>query len=210
MNSSFTNIRVVGAVLAAGLLFAVLATGGACTRVQVEETNVEFTRSSGSISCGPSGWGGASGTDGPYMDTYVIQIFELLDVAGATRDACERCVATGEGCKESRETCLCGGRTTANPAQLRMNLSGTHLGSLDYEDLYCLRVVAIDRSSLDGDPPASCDCAANWLMPALIPDNARLCAVSPPYSAGPLDVQLEVRCPNDGRAFADCIGLSMM
>ena len=101
-------------------------------------------------------------------------------------------------------------KTTATPVQLRTMLSGTRLGSLDYEDLYCLRVVAIDRSSLDGDPPAECMCALSWLTPAMAPDTVRMCAVSPPYSAGPLDIQLQVRCPNDGHTFYDCIGLPAM
>jgi len=94
--------------------------------------------------------------------------------------------------------------------QLRTNLSGTKLGSLDYEDLYCLRVVALSRGSSSGDPPDVCPCQPEWLMPSTSSDDAKLCAISEAYSAGPLPVSLPVRCPNDGRPFYDCIGLSSM
>src|SRR6185295_13738104 len=102
-------------------------------------------------------------------------------------------------------SCYCGGKLTATPALLRRVMSGTRLGALDYEDLYCLRVIAVDRSSLTGEPPRACTCTDSWIPPMLSPDKARLCAVSAPYSAGPLDFQLEVRCPGDGDVFTDCI-----
>jgi len=202
------DIRCPPAALLAVALLAALAGSGACQRVKIEETDVEITRDSSDL-CVQNGRGG-SGGNSMNMDTYVIQVFEINDPTNAPYDACDRCAATGEGCHEGRQICMCGGQIEATPKQLRTNLSGTKLGSLDYEDLYCLRVVAINRMSLSGDPPAECPCQPDWLMPGNAPDNARLCAVSSAYSAGPLRVSLPVRCPNDGRPFYDCIGLSSM
>jgi hypothetical protein len=189
---------------------ALLLLGGACTRIKVEDSAAEFTRTSDKP-CGDATEMQLSGDPQAAtrtMDTYVVQIMELSDVADAGRDpnACAECAATGQGCKVALQQCYCGGPTTASPAQLKLMMSGTRLGALDYGDLYCLRVMAIDRSSLQGDPPRSCDCSDKWIPPDLSPNVARLCAVSAPYSAGPLGFLLDLQCPSDGQSFSACIG----
>jgi len=209
MSSTSPERSRVSVLLLAAVL---LALGGACTRVKIEDTQAEFIRSH-PRTCGDADQVSVS-EPAPAtrtMDTFMVELLELdHTAAGREPDACAHCASTGQGCRVMLRNFYCGGPTTALPKQLQTMMSGTRLGVLDYGELYCLRVIALDRSSLQGDPPRSCDCSDSWIPPALPSDQARLCAVSSPYSAGPLNFMLDVQCPSDGSSFTSCIGAPAM
>jgi hypothetical protein len=202
-------------LVAAALAAAALPFGGVgCQRIQTEQTNAQFIRSSSDPPCTDDGtnssWTGRSASP-RMMDTYIVQLLEFDNVELLHRDGtdCTRCVATGENCHVEEQECYCGGPAPPSPTELDAMLSGAHIGQLDFDHLYCLQVLAVDRSSVTPAPPEACSCDPSWTTQAYLSSAARLCALSAPYSAGPLDVSLNVRCRGDYGAFAACIGVGM-
>jgi hypothetical protein len=212
-------------IKAAVTLLGVVLAGGAagCSRVEVDDISAEFVRHS-SATCEDAGGrssGGGPQQSGRPMDTYVIRLLEFDDPSMVAPDAkdCITCAA-GQNCHVEPPTCLCGAPVQPSVAELGTMLSGVRLGTLDYERVYCLQVLALDRSALppgDGsDDPAGmatgagathCECDDSWTAPAALATDARLCALSVPYTVGPLSLRMEVECRGDGAPFNDCLGI---
>jgi hypothetical protein len=183
-----------------------LAAGGACTQVQVEETKVTWqglTCSSGAG--GGNGRGGGSQpqpapTSTAVMDTYIVEIFELNNPEISATNNCEVCLAskTKTNCFLEEATCTCRTPVPVAADQLPGLLEGVRVGLPASASLYCLRVMAVERTS----QPESCACDPRWELP----DRVRLCALSAPYGASPVAIPMSVRCSTDTSAFATCLG----
>jgi hypothetical protein len=221
MTSSFTEIFDTSALLLAALLLA----GTGCERVNTDETSATFTRISapctgesgagnGGGNNNGNGWNGTGSTTPgtpPSMDTYIIQSFELLNPTNLAQDPsdCEKCVSNPGACRLEKEICLCGTATPTDPTQLRSLLVGTRIDNIDYDSLYCLQVLAIETDDLRSAQPATCACDPSWTTPAVLSQEARLCAISAPRGTGALDFRLAVQCRSDDTAFTDCLGTTM-
>jgi hypothetical protein len=208
MSSYFTKsyARAKRCARAGALLLAAAVGLGACTEVQVEETRVvldETTCSSSSAGTGGNNGGNGPGnqqpqSNGAVMDTAVVQIFELHHPESATPDDCNTCVASRQNCFLESETCVCGPQTSVSVGTLPMMVENLHLSiPANYGSLYCMRIMAVQRTS---QAEEQCACDPSWEAPSRV----RLCAVSStPYAAGPLPVQMPVQC-SDNQKFAAC------
>lgn len=176
---------------------------GACTEVQVEETRVMLDTTT-CDSNNSSGGGGNNGGNQPpqqtsaVMDTAVVQIFELYHPESATPNDCNTCVASRQNCFLESETCVCGQQAPVSAGTLPTMLENLRLTiPANYGSLYCMRVMAVQRTS---QAEEQCACDPSWEAPSRV----RLCALSTtPYAAGPLPVQMPVQC-SDNQKFASC------
>jgi hypothetical protein len=193
--SSFFTKRT--AIERSALLLAALGLG-ACTDVQVEETRVMLD----TTACSSNGGNNNGGNQQPQptsavMDTYIVQIFELYHPESATPTDCNDCLASRLNCFLEKETCVCGDQTPVSPDTLPGMLENVRLSiPANYGSLYCMRIMAVERTS---QAEEKCECDASWETT----QRTRLCAVSTPYAAGPLPVQMPVQC-TDNRGFASC------
>jgi hypothetical protein len=214
------STRPCGGRAQAILLAAALLGGGAgCQRVETDQATAEFVRSSDDPPCTDDATNNPWTSRAPttpqapgtphMMDTYVVQILEINNINVMYKDGsdCPRCVATGENCHVEDQDCYCGGPAPPSPTELSAIMSGFHVGELDYGHIYCLQVLAVDRSSVTPAPAAECACDPSWTTPTFLTNYARLCALSDPY-ASPLPVSLAVQCRSD-RTFAQCLGVGM-
>lgn len=211
MSSSFTKPRAHRRALTIALLATAVGLG-ACTEVQVQQTRVMLDTST---SCGANnnnnGSGGFNngGNQPPQMstavmDTYIVQVFELYDPENAGTNACDVCLADRQNlsgpqaCFLERETCVCGDQTPVSPAALPGQLQNLHVSlTANYNTLYCVRILAVQRTSQAEE--GQCQCDPGWESVA----RTRLCAVSKPYSASALPVPISVQC-EDNKGFAAC------
>jgi hypothetical protein len=183
-----------------------LAAGGACTRVQVEETKVAWEGLTCSSPGGASGNGRFGNQQQPapastaVMDTYIVEIFELNSPEISATNNCEVCLAskTKTNCFLEEAICTCGTPVPVAANQLPALLEGVRVGLPASASLYCLRVMAVERTS----QPESCACDPRWEQA----DRVRLCALSTPYGASPVAIPMSVRCSTDTNAFATCLG----
>ncbi len=198
MSSFFTDRLTLLAVLAGA---AVGLT--ACTDVQVEETRVDFLTKA----CGSGNGGGgqqqpaSSSSANAVMDTYIVQIFELNDPMSLSPNDCDVCLAEGRNChpEADRGICVCGAPTAVSADKLPTMLQGVRLSVADnYGSLYCMRVMAVQRTT-QLEASGQCACELGWSNP----DNVRLCAVSTPYAASSLPIEMSVQCGGD-RTFSAC------
>jgi hypothetical protein len=196
MSSFFTKERKRHALMT-GLLLAAVGLG-ACTEVQIEETRVELD----TTKCSSNNNGGGGSNQQPQMstavmDTYIVQVFELYDPKNPGPNDCNECVATRSNCFLERETCVCGDQTPVSAATLPTMLQNLRVSlPPNYGSLYCMRIMAVQRTS---QAEEQCQCDSSWETV----ERTRLCAVSTPYAAGPLPVQMPVQC-SDNRDFAAC------
>jgi len=207
---SSSRRRAAIAPLGSPLAAIALAMASACTQVHVQDTVVAWN----TPVCGSNGNnGGRNGGGAPaqppapttsgVMDTYMVQIFELYDtVAGADSQACEACIAHRTNCFIERSTCVCGDATSVDSGHMQEMLKGVRidLPAATYSSLYCMRVMAVERTS-----PAdsvSCECDATWEQPPQV----RLCALSNPYAASPLPIEMDVQCSANTDKFSTCLG----
>ncbi len=198
MSSSFTKR---GGVLTTALLLAAVGLG-ACTEVQVEETRVTLDTAQCNSNNNGGGNNGGGGNQQPpmssaVMDTYIVQVFELYSSKNPTANDCNDCLANHVNCFLENETCICGDQTPVSPDTLPGMLENLRLSiPANYGSLYCMRIMAVQRTS---QAEEQCQCDASWETT----ERTRLCAVSTPYAAGPLPVQMPVQCPAN-RGFAAC------
>jgi hypothetical protein len=184
---------------------------GACTEVQVQETRVLLDTSAVCSSNNNGGGGFNNGGNQPpqmssaVMDTYIVQVFELYDPANAGASACDDCLAARQNlagpqvCFLERETCLCGDQTSVSPATLPGKLKDLRVSlPANYNSLYCMRIMAVQRTSQTEEQQCQCD-DAKWETV----ERTRLCAISKPYSASAAPVPMSVQC-SDNRGFAAC------
>jgi hypothetical protein len=186
--------------LMTGLLLAAVGLGS-CTEVQIEETRVELDTTKCSSSNNDGGFNNGSNQrpamSSAVMDTYIVQVFELYDPRNPGPNDCNDCVATRSNCFLERETCICGDQTPVSAATLPTMLENLRVSlPPNYGSLYCMRIMAVQRTS---QAEAQCQCDSSWETV----ERTRLCAVSTPYAAGPLPVQMPVQC-SDNRDFAAC------
>jgi hypothetical protein len=179
-----------------------MAAAVSCTQVQVEETPVTWEAAT---SCPSGADGGRAAGGGPLqssavMDTYVVEIFELTHPELATDSDCEICLATRTNCFIEDASCVCGGQVPVSLDSLHQMLGGVHVGlPAKHSSLYCLRVMAVERTSQS----ESCACDPDWQKPERI----RLCALSTPYAASPLPhIEMEVQCDATEHTFKACVG----
>lgn len=211
MSSFFTRPRARRRPLMIGLLTAAVGLG-ACTEVQVQETRVLLDTSATCGSTNNNGGGGFNNgsnqqpqMSSAVMDTYIVQVFELYDPANAGANACDECLAARQNpaapqvCFLERETCICGDQTPVSPATLPGALKNLRVSlPANYNSLYCMRILAVQRTSQTEEQQCQCDDAA-WETV----DRTRLCAISKPYSASAAPVPMSVQCA-DNRTFASC------
>jgi hypothetical protein len=133
------------------------------------------------------------------MDTYVIQLFEVLvgDAGAQGRNDCQSCIPNPELCHFGTQQCLCGGPVDATPDQLQTMLHGARMGGLDEGDLYCMRVIALQRGGLGAPTAHACECKPEWTMPVMLASSAHLCAQSKKGETGPMGFTMDVRCGSD-------------
>jgi hypothetical protein len=204
MSSSFTSKRFERKRFA--LLLAAVGLG-ACTEVQVEETRVmlDTTLCSSNNNGGNNNGGNGSGNGGnqqpqqpsAIIDTYIVQVFELYNPENPASTDCTDCLASHVNCFLETETCVCGDQTPVSPDALPHMLENVRLSiPANYGSLYCMRIMAVERTS---QAEEQCECDSSWETT----QRTRLCAVSTPYAAGPLPVQMPVQC-SDTRGFAAC------
>lgn len=212
MSSSFTKPGAFRRALTTmtGLLVAAVGLG-ACTEVQVQETRVLLDTSAicGSNNNGTGGFNNNGGNQQPQMssavmDTYIVQVFELYDPANAAANACDVCLAQRQNpaanqvCFLESETCICGEETPASPTTLPGALQNLRVNlPANYNSLYCMRIMAVERTSQAEDQ--QCQCDSNWETVS----RTRLCAISKPYAASAAPVPMPVQCADD-RTFAAC------
>jgi hypothetical protein len=181
-----------------------VAAAVSCTQVQVEETPVKWE--AGQFCQGAADGGRNSTSPGgqlqssAVMDTYVVEIFELTHPELATDKDCEICLATRENCFIEDASCVCGGQVPVSLDSLHQMLGGVHVGlPAKHSSLYCLRVMAVERTSQS----ESCACDPDWQKPERI----RLCALSTPYAASPVPhIEMEVQCDATKDPFKTCVG----
>jgi hypothetical protein len=214
MSSSSSRHRAALSRFALGAVAALAIAWGAtsCTEVRVEETMVSWM----TPACGASNNGGGRNNGGggstqptqpapstnAVMDTYMVQIFELYKtpaLAGGTE--CETCIATRQNCFIERSSCVCGGATAVDSAHMQEMLKGVRVGlPSSYQSQYCLRVMAVERTSQADS--ASCECDATWEQA----DRVRLCALSVPYAASSVPIRMDVQCSANTDKFSTCLG----
>jgi hypothetical protein len=204
---------------AVGLLATVVAAGGACRQPDVIDTTAEFVR--------PSDTGGFNTCTGPNngplgrMDTYVVELYDVETTGlGETAMDCQTCIGTAGDCvMRHQPMCTCGSSIPADWQSLGPQLQGTRIEGLDQTDIYCMRVIAIDRgATTEPGPTEPCVCDPKYMTSDFLSTQARLCALGPPRPVSPLRISLEVRCEGDvlpppgsgGRnrniaSFQDCI-----
>jgi hypothetical protein len=199
MTSSFADRwppAVVGAILA--------LTGGACRGQPSDDTMVDVLRTTSALCAGP----GQTDLSTTPMDTYAIELYSVnlavfpVNVGEASISQCETCVANAgrdatDPCIPEKMICICSAPLTPSRNNLAAMLKGTRLPGLDSTDIYCMRVLAIERGAAASAPTESCDCNPAWTTPDALASTARLCALSVPRPVGPVDIELEVRCPSD-------------
>jgi hypothetical protein len=194
--------RGAAALWAVACLVAVV---GSCTQVQVEDTHVTWEAAT---SC-PAGVDGGQDAGGQppgqvpspaVMDTYVVQIFELINPGVAVASDCETCLATHANCFIEESSCVCGDQVPVSLDDLHERLGGVRVAlPAKHSSLYCLRVMAVDRTS----ESESCACDSAWLTR----DRVRLCALSQPYAASPLPpIEMKVQCDANENLFKACVG----
>jgi hypothetical protein len=185
------------------LLWVAVSVG--CRDQPHDETVAEFTRFEGN-SCT-----GVSGHPIGNMDLYVVQVFEVEDAMkiGTSRGDCQHCVANPELCHLEKQLCRCGGPVAASPDFLQQAMDGTRIEGIDNTYAYCLRVLAVERGVIAAGSVQTCECDPDWTAPMFLTQATRLCALSSPRGTGPLDFQLDVRCPGDidrnGSPFNECV-----
>jgi hypothetical protein len=194
-------MRVLVGVLVAVLLATLVGSTG-CTEVRVQETAVDFRnslcRSDSGGGMNSGGGGGGQSMPTGLMDTYIVQIYELYDSGDTSQAACDTCLASRSNCFFEKESCVCGDLVSVSPARLPEMLSGVRVPvAANYGSLYCLRILAVERSS----QPEQCSCDSNWETASRV----RLCSASAPYAAGPVPVELDVQCSSN-RSFSTCLG----
>lgn len=182
-----------------------VAGAGSCTQIQVEETHVKWEAAQ---SCQQGSDGGLNGgsqnprqlQSGAVMDTYIVEIFELTHPESFVPSDCETCLATRENCFVEESSCVCGDQVPVSVDHLHDMLAGVRVGlPVNHISLYCLRVMAVQRSS----ESESCACDADWQKPERI----RLCALSRPYAASPLPpIDMQVQCDANDLLFRTCVG----
>jgi len=154
------------------------------------------------------------------MDTYVVEVYDVrtgfLQPTEDTNADCQRClenpynpITNPNGCSsvEHPRVCACGGATPATFEDLAPQMLDVRVPSLDLNDIYCMRVVAVNRGAAPAPttpaPPAqSCTCTPLWYDISFLKDNAKLCAVGTPRPVGPQLIDLTVMCPNDNGQFS--------
>jgi hypothetical protein len=180
-----------------------MAASVGCRDQPHDDTLAEFTRFENN-SC--TGVGGRSIGN---MDLYVVEVYEVEDAMkiGTSRNDCQRCVADPELCHLEKQSCRCAGPVAASPALLQQQMDGMRIEGIDNTYAYCLRVMAVDRGVLAAASPQACECDPNWTAPTFLSQRTRLCALSSPRGTGPLDFQLDVRCPGDTdwNPFNECL-----
>jgi len=195
-------------VLTTALLLAAVGLG-ACTEVQVQQTQVQLDTSA---VCGSNNNGGAGFNNGgnqqpqmssAVMDTYIVQVFELYDPANVTPNSCDQCLAQRQNpaanqvCFLERETCICGDQTPVSPDTLPGELQNLRVGlPANYNSLYCLRIMAVQRTT---QAEEQCQCDSSWETT----ERTRLCAISNPYAASAAPVPMTVQCSGNQK-FAAC------
>ena len=193
--------RGAAALWAATLL---VAAGGACTEVHVEQTTVTWEAEA---SCQREVDGGRSGqlqsqpgSGSGMMDTYIVEIFELLSPTTSTADDCKTCLATSQNCFRETASCVCGGQVPVSVDGLQQMLAGVQIGlPSKTPSLYCLRVMAVQRTA-DSE---NCECDPAWEKPERI----RLCALSRPYAATPVPpIEMKLQCDASNAEFLACVG----
>jgi len=204
--SSTRKRRGVAALCAVASSLSLLTLGaGSCTQVQVEDVHVTWEAAQ---ACEPASDGGRSGggpapsqlQSGAVMDTYIVEIFELTHPETATINDCQTCLATRENCFIEEASCVCGAQVPVSLDHLHQMLGGVRVGlPAKHASLYCLRVMAVQRSS----ESESCACDPDWQKPERI----RLCALSRPYAASPLPpIEMKVQCDATDTQFMACVG----
>jgi len=199
MWSSFRRRRAIPTLAALAMACGLTA----CTEVHVEETPVTWT----TAVCGSNNGGGRNGGGSSsqpstaVMDTYMVQIFELNDpsvVAGGTE--CQTCIATRQNCFIEQSACVCGDPTAVDSDHMQQMLQGVRVGlPQSYKSQYCMRVMAVERASQSES--TSCECDSTWEQPARV----RLCALSSPYAASSVPVEMAVQCSLNTDKFSSCV-----
>ncbi len=76
-------------------------------------------------------------------------------------------------------------------------LKGVQIGlPATFNSFYCLRVMAVERTS----ESENCECDSSWEQPVRV----RLCSLSTPYDASPLQITMNV-CGPSTDAFSTCV-----
>ena len=202
MRSCSTRGRLwaTGSLLASLLALA----AGACTQVQVEETQAIFNNATcKSDSGGGNNTGGGNNAGGQatgMMDTYIVQIFELNEGESTDQSSCDTCLADRSNCFVERASCVCGDPVAVTPAVLPQMLQNVRVAlPAKYNSLYCLRVMAVERMA--AAESTQCECDSAWE----VKERVRLCSLSKPYAASVLPVTLDVQCTSN-RSFSTCLG----
>ena len=195
-----------GAVVCWAVAFLIAAGGASCTQVQVEQTQVTWEAEA---SCQSGADGGRSGPlqsqprnggNASMMDTYIVEIFELLSPTTAIGDDCKTCLATSQNCFRETASCVCGSQVPVSVDGLQQMLAGVQIGlPSKTPSLYCLRVMAVQRTA-DSE---NCECDPAWEKPERI----RLCALSRPYAATPVPpIEMKLQCDASNAEFLACVG----
>jgi hypothetical protein len=191
---------------ALGVAAWLVTAGGACTDVHVEQTQVTW-EAEASCQSADGGVGGQlqsppsnSGNGNAVMDTYVVEIFELLSPTTSTADDCKACLASRHNCFREAASCVCGGQMPVSTDGLRQMLSGVQIGLPSKSpSLYCLRVMAVQRTA-DSE---NCECDPAWEKA----DRVRLCALSRPYAATPVPpIEMKLQCDASNAEYLACVG----
>ena len=195
-------------VVARWAVALLVAAGGACTDVHVEQVEVtwEVEASCQSPDGGTGGRGGQSSSQprgnggSETMDTYIVEIFELLSPTTAIGDDCKTCLATHQNCFPEKTSCVCGDQVPVSTAGLQEMLGGVQVGlPTKTPSLYCLRVMAVERTA-DSE---NCECDPAWEKPERI----RLCALSRPYAATPVPpIEMKLQCDASNAEYLACVG----
>lgn len=184
---------------ALGVLVALVAVVQAgCRQVPLDDSKAEFIRPNPRDCTGPDG---AAVDD---MDTYIVEVYDVLPMAlspqNDTNMDCQRCLQNPGTCSalEHPRICSCGGATPATFENLGQQMVHTRVPSLDTDDIYCMRVLAVKRGVGPSSSPAEpCTCSPLWYDSSFLMTNAQLCAIGPPRPVGPQLIELDVLCPGD-------------
>lgn len=194
-----------GTVARWAVALLIAAGGASCTEIHVEQTQVTWEAES---SCQSEADGGRSVQPQPrggnatssMMDTYIVEIFELLSPTTSTADDCKTCLATHQNCFPEETSCVCGGQVPVSVDGLQQMLGGVQVRlPSKTPSLYCLRVMAVERTA-DSE---NCECDPAWEKPERI----RLCALSRPYAATPVPpIEMKLQCDASNAEFLACVG----
>lgn len=159
------------------------------------------------------------------MDTYIVQTYDVAPTFARARSTdanstdCQTCIGTGQCVIEHPRVCTCSSSVTAIPDNLSTEMANTTIPSLDTNDVYCFRVLAVGNGTVGNPPAAPCTCNLAWEDPTWLMAHARLCALSAPAAIGPLDIRMDLKCPGDrsgsgqnsnSSPFMDCVFPPMM